>query len=87
MIMVVRYNDTSSVDIDAAMSRIEFFEANMLGFILNDVKKNKKYNKFIEPTRNVAPINKKTDAQIMNKNRQNNSNKNRTSNSNNRPKR
>lgn len=87
MIMVVRYNDTSSVDIDAAMSRIEFFEANMLGFVLNDVKKNKKYNKFIEPTRNVAPINKKTDAQMMNKNRPNNSNKNRTSNSNNRPKR
>lgn len=67
MIMVARYNDTSLADIDSAMSRIEFFEANMLGFILNDVKTNRKYNKFIVPKRVVAPPEKKTDAQQMNK--------------------
>ena len=67
MIMVVRSNETSLCDIDAAMSRIEFFEANMLGFVLNNVKTDRKHNKFIAPSRKVVPINDKTDAQMMNK--------------------
>lgn len=93
MVMVVRYNETSTADIDAAISRIEFFEANMLGFILNDVKTNKKYSKFIAPSRSVAPINKRTDAQNMNRSsssssyRSGSSNKNRSMSSNYRPKR
>lgn len=66
MVMVVRYNETSTSEIDAAISRIEFFEANMLGFILNDAKDNKKYNKFIVPSRNIVQIDKRTDAQRMN---------------------
>ena len=68
MIMVVRYKETSAADIDSAMSRIEFFEANMLGFIINDMKTNKKYNKFIAPNRSILPAPKMTDAQIQNKN-------------------
>ena len=85
MIMVVRYNETSMADIDAAMSRIEFFEANMLGFILNDTKNNKKYSKFRAPVRSAAPINKRTDAQQMSRNNSsyrsnNNSNRNRNNN-------
>lgn len=63
MLMVVRCNDTSTSDIDAAISRIEFFEANNLGFILNDIKSNNKHNKFIMPARNVAEPEKLTDAQ------------------------
>ncbi|SHM58569.1 polysaccharide biosynthesis tyrosine autokinase [Ruminococcus flavefaciens] len=90
MVMVVRYNETSSADIDSAMSRIEFFEANMLGFILNDVKNNKKYNKFVAPNRNVTSSAKRTDAQMMNRNnssyRSNNGSRNRSVN-NNRPRR
>ena len=68
MVMVVRYNDTSSDDIDSAVSRIEFFEANMLGFILNDIKLSKKYNKFTLPDRNVLSANRATDAQLKNRN-------------------
>ena len=68
MVMVVRHNDTSSADIDSAMSRIEFFEANMLGFIMNDVKSNKKYNKFVAPNRSIEPLKKMTDAQMKNRN-------------------
>lgn len=68
MIMVVRYKETSAADIDSAMSRIEFFEANMLGFIINDMKTNKKYNKFVAPNRSILPAPKMTDAQIQNKN-------------------
>lgn len=68
MIMVVRYNETSSSDIDSAMSRIEFFEANMLGFIINDVKSNKKYNKVTASNRSIAPLKKMTDAQKISKN-------------------
>ncbi len=68
MIMVVRYNETSTADIDSAVSRIEFFEANMLGFILNDVKNKKKYNKFIEPARSIAPSHRLTDAQMVHRN-------------------
>lgn len=60
IIMVVRYNETSSSDIDSAMSRIEFFEANMLGFIFNDVKSNKKYNKVKESAREVIQTNENT---------------------------
>lgn len=68
MIMVVRHNETSSSDIDSAMSRIEFFEANMLGFIINDVKSNKKYNKVTASNRSIAPLKKMTDAQKISKN-------------------
>ena len=68
MIMVVRYKETSSADIDSAMSRIEFFEANMLGFIINDMKTNKKYTKFVAPNRSILPAPKMTDAQLQNKN-------------------
>ena len=85
MVMVVRYKETSSSDIDSAMSRIEFFEANMLGFIINDMKTNKKYNKFVAPNRSILPAEKKTDAQIMNK-AISNGNKNRNTNNNNRAK-
>ena len=67
MVMVVKYNETKLSDMDLAIRRIEFFEANVLGFILNDKKNNKKYNKFREPSRDIQVI-KKTDAQIMNKN-------------------
>ena len=68
MIMVVRYKETSSADIDSAMSRIEFFEANMLGFIINDMKTNKKYTKFVAPNRSILSAPKMTDAQLQNKN-------------------
>ncbi|WP_051411261.1 polysaccharide biosynthesis tyrosine autokinase [Ruminococcus flavefaciens] len=83
MIMVVRNHETSAADIDAAISRIEFFEANMLGFVLNDKTKNKKYNKFIVPSRNVSAQNKMTDAQLKSQNnvsseRTSSSNKNRS---------
>ncbi len=37
-IMVVRYGDTTTDDVDEAMKKIEFFKMNMLGFILNGVK-------------------------------------------------
>lgn len=77
MIMVVRYNETSSSDIDSAMSRIEFFEANMLGFIFNDIKSNKKYSKFVAPNRSVEPLKKMTDAQLRSKSGSN-SGKNKT---------
>ena len=63
MVMVVRYNETSSADVDSAIRRIEFFEANVLGFILNDNKNDKKYNKVKTAERNVQLDNKKTDAQ------------------------
>lgn len=67
MIMVTRYNETSESDIDSAMSKISFFEANMFGFILNDIKKNKKYNKIREMSRNVETAEDMTDAQKMSK--------------------
>ena len=65
MIMVTRYNETSESDVDSAMSRISFFEANMFGFIFNDIKKNKKYNKIREMSRNVETVEELTDAQKM----------------------
>ncbi len=37
-IMVVRYGDTTTDDVDEAMKKIEFFKMNLLGFILNGVK-------------------------------------------------
>ena len=48
-IMVVRYGDTTTDDIDEAMKKIEFSNMNMLGFILNGVKvkhKGKYYSKY-----------------------------------------
>ena len=40
----------------------------MLGFIINDMKTNKKYKKFVAPNRSILPAPKMTDAQIQNKN-------------------
>lgn len=37
-IMVARYGDTTTDDIDEAMKKVDFFKMNMLGFILNGVK-------------------------------------------------
>ena len=48
-IMVVRYGDTTTDDVDEAMKKIEFSKMNMLGFILNGVKtkhKGKYYSKY-----------------------------------------
>lgn len=75
MVMVVRYKETSSADIDSAMSRIEFFEANMLGFIINDIKTRRKYNKFVTPNRSISAVPRLTDAQIQSRNRNTGGNK------------
>ena len=37
-IMVVRYGETTTDDVEEAMQKIEFFNMNLLGFILNGVK-------------------------------------------------
>lgn len=37
-IMVVRYGETTTDDVDEAMKKIDFFKMNLLGFILNGVK-------------------------------------------------
>lgn len=66
MIMVVKYNETKSSDIDSAMSRIEFFETNMIGFIFNDVKRNKKYNKVMETARDVIQADDNTQQEGQN---------------------
>ena len=38
IIMVVRYGNTTTEDVDIAMKKIEFSQMNMLGFIVNDIK-------------------------------------------------
>ena len=45
IIMVARYGETTTDDMEEAMKKIEFAKMNMLGFILNDikVKRNGKY--------------------------------------------
>ena len=37
-IMVIRYGDTTTDDVEEAMKKIEFCQMNMLGFILNGVR-------------------------------------------------
>ena len=54
ILMVVRYKTSQNDDVDAAMSKVEFAQLNMLGFIMNGVKphggryysKYRKYGKY-----------------------------------------
>ena len=38
IVVVLRYGKTTTEDIEAALSKVEFSQMNMFGFIMNDVK-------------------------------------------------